>query len=549
MSSVFNATLKRATAEHPGSRGNILHQSLFSTVDALEDAYLYSPPAIHTEFAARNGGNPTSEGKKADHLTNAVWEDYALLKSTPFHFGSPPQTHKITRTSQSTPHGTNASSAPASLDEAKIKSSDCDSTPRAIFAYYIIKITRSKNSGGDAAGSECAAACSVRRRRSVHTLGPRNSRLLTCARTPSSTARYPRHAECESGQKVCGGARAGGRGMGRGGWEEKRKEKGRCGAGGWGEESERAMPSSAVQVRVRARAPPVRKQDLRCGARDSTRMRSCIPAECEFAQTAIGAVSHRLDSARGCGVCTYTRAGDDEGWGDVGEGGEEGYGEMGRWGGLQRSAGTRRAHKCIRAEYRQTESSAVRTRLDGAALVHGAAVNEVAACASLIRLSWCSFRAQETGQRTREYEEGKKEVNERRTVRGVAARSIKQEVVQRGKGENPEYRLRDRKRVLHGSHCRRWRTSTWSRKGAEGDGAGGAAKEADGGNGGAKVGENGLEGEAEELSSTGLSWAGIGHEEGRRRGAALVLAREVIGPFGRSFPSPFTMTPSTARLR
>ncbi|KAJ7016065.1 hypothetical protein C8F04DRAFT_1203461 [Mycena alexandri] len=37
----------------------------------------------------------------------------------------------------------------------------------------------------------------------------------------------------------------------------------------------------------------------------------------------------------------------------------------------------------------------------------------------------------------------------------------------------------------------------------------------------AKVEDNGLEGEAEELSSTGLSWAGIGHEEGRRGGAEL----------------------------
>ncbi|KAJ7036254.1 hypothetical protein C8F04DRAFT_1181535 [Mycena alexandri] len=82
--------------------------------------------------------------------------------------------------------------------------------------------------------------------------------------------------------------------------------------------------------------------------------------------------------------------------------------------------------------------------------------------------------------------------------------------------------LRDRKRVLHGSHCRRWRTSTWSRKGAEGDGAGaGEAEDEDGGNGGAKVGENGLEGEAEELSSIelGRDWARRGTK--KRSGVGL----------------------------
>ncbi|KAJ7016081.1 hypothetical protein C8F04DRAFT_1351905 [Mycena alexandri] len=108
---------------------------------------------------------------------------------------------------------------------------------------------------------------------------------------------------CEGGGTRDGAWWVGGEEEGYGGWEEKR-----CGVVRVGrEESEGAMRYGDAEQRSGGTSPrpriPVREQDLRCGARDSTRMRSCVPAECEFAQTAIGA-----DSARnGCGVYVYGR--------------------------------------------------------------------------------------------------------------------------------------------------------------------------------------------------------------------------------------------------
>ncbi|KAJ7023012.1 hypothetical protein C8F04DRAFT_1193828 [Mycena alexandri] len=227
---------------------------------------------------------------------------------------STPRLKPIKQPAQVSLRRTNASSAPASLNEASLVGS-----PSLPSSHQVLNVDHTSNSSGerafiqsylrtsgrDAAGCEFAAphAARVRRRRRI--LGPRNS----CWPRPSTqTARDTR---ASLGQKVCGDARGGG-----GGWEEKRKDM--------------------VRVRVRAHLPYASRT---CGAArgDSTRMRSCVPAEREFAQTATGAVSHRLDSAHG--------------------------GAMGWLEGRRGDSARTQVHP---AEYGQTEPSAVCTRLDGA---------------------------------------------------------------------------------------------------------------------------------------------------------------------------------------
>ncbi|KAJ7040142.1 hypothetical protein C8F04DRAFT_1178241 [Mycena alexandri] len=161
---------------------------------------------------------------------------------------SPPQTHKITRTSL---RRTNASSAAASSDEAEIESSKSSNNrdADAEVCAHSARATPAGPLGGDSIDADGAHSA--------------------------------RRAECESGQKVCGSVR----GRGDKGWVrvEMRREK--------------------VRARVRTHLLYASRT---CGAArgDSTHMRSCVPAEREFAQTAIGA-----DSARAGAACTYTRAG------------------------------------------------------------------------------------------------------------------------------------------------------------------------------------------------------------------------------------------------
>ncbi|KAJ7022519.1 hypothetical protein C8F04DRAFT_1310775 [Mycena alexandri] len=264
---------------------------------------------------------------------------------------SPPRTHKITRTRLHL-RRTNASSAPASLDEAEIKSSLIWIAFFAPSTHQVLKQLRrwpTTDSGQDAAG--CELCGSVQRAQTPKRVRETGRRAHTRpAQLPLARGRAAPSASL--GQKVCGGARRGYEGWRKemvGGWEEKR----RCGATGEKGERGRDAEQRSAGRSPRPHAPPVREQDLRRGARDSTRMRSCVPAEREFAQTAIGA-----DSARAGAACVRTRAGDDEEYGD----------DEGRWGHemVQCGAGIRRAHECIPAEYGQTESSAVRTRLNGA---------------------------------------------------------------------------------------------------------------------------------------------------------------------------------------